>query len=287
MTRSSHPPSFAAFAGALSFACLAPLLGPVAGANACCDSVKQSPAVGDSNLNKAIIDPINAERTSRQLRRFSQSAALDELAQADFQLKRRKGPIEAPGPVEEYELNKGPITPGPVEGTQLEKGPIVGAGPPSDMVDMLNAHNEKRARHCVPPLTWSPELAQAAQAYAEKCILGKHGSAGENMADWVTIRNDQPVLPAASDREILENVWYCEIKNYNFDAPQIVGGFKQNCDPPVNGHFTQVVWRSTQQIGCGRVTCNINGQMGTHWVCRYAPAGNSGPPEQNVPPPCQ
>ena len=223
------------------------------------------------------------------------AAAPDKLAQVDFQTKRRTGPIIAPGPVEEYELNKGPLTPGPVEGTELEKGPIVaspepseggGAAPP-DMSDMLKAHNERRARHCVPALAWSPALAQAAQAYAEKCILGQHGSTGENMANWVTIKNGQPVLPARSDRQIFEDAWYCEIDNYNFDAPKIVGGFKQNCDPPVNGHFTQVVWRGTQQIGCGRATCTINGQQGTNWVCRYSPPGNSGPPDQNVPPPCR
>lgn len=222
-------------------------------------------------------------------------AAPDMVAQADLQTKKRTGPIIAPGPVEEYELNKGPLTPGPVEETEREKGPIVaipepsgggGAAPP-DMSDMLKAHNERRARHCVPPLAWSAELAQAAQAYAEKCILGQHGSAGENMANWVTIKNGGPVLPARSDRQIFEEVWYCEINNYDFNAPRIVGGFKRNCDPPVNGHFTQVVWKGTQQIGCGRATCTINGQQGTNWVCRYEPAGNSGPPDQNVPPPCR
>jgi Cysteine-rich secretory protein family len=223
----------------------------------------------------------------------SQGMARDQVAQADFQTKRSKGPIIAPGPVEEYELNKGPLTPGPVEGTELERGPIVATpeppgagGAPPDMSDMLKVHNERRARHCVPALTWSPALAQAAQAYAEKCILGKHGSSGENMANWVTINNGEPVLPAKSDREIFEDAWYCEIDNYNFDKPEIVGGFKQNCDPPVNGHFTQIVWRGTQQIGCGRATCTIDGKQGTNWVCRYSPAGNSGPLAENVPPPC-
>ncbi len=219
-------------------------------------------------------------------------AAPDKVAQADFQTKRRTGPIIAPGPVEEYELNKGPLTPGPVEGTELEKGPIVATpeppgGPPPDMSDMLKVHNERRARHCVPPLTWSPQLAQAAQAYAEECILGQHGSDGENMANWVTINAGAPVLPAKSDRQIFEDAWYCEITNYDFNAPAIVGGFKQNCDPPVNGHFTQIVWRATKQIGCGRATCTIGGKKGTNWVCRYKPAGNSGSPAENVLPPCK
>ena len=293
MTRSlccAH--SIAAFAIAF-FACMSPAIaGPVAGAGACGDCGNRAPwtvgAFSMPDLSKAIIGPINAERSRRLIPALSRNMALDKVAQVGLEPKLRKGPIEAPpGPVQEYEPNKGPITPGPLEGTELSKGPIVANPPPDDMQDMLDAHNEKRARHCVPLLTWSPELAQAAQDYAEKCILDKHGSPGENMADWVTIKNGQPVLPAASDKQIFEDVWYCEINNYNFNAPQIEGGFKQNCDPPVNGHFTQIVWKATQQIGCGRATCNINGQMGTHWVCRYSPAGNSIPPDQNVPPPCQ
>ena len=41
------------------------------------------------------------------------------------EIKRKKGPIEVPSPVEETDLNKGPVVaPGPVEGTKVEKGPI-------------------------------------------------------------------------------------------------------------------------------------------------------------------
>jgi hypothetical protein len=38
------------------------------------------------------------------------------------------------------------------------------------------------------------------------------------------------------------------------------------------GHFTQVIWRSSKQLGCGMALCR-----GNHfWVCRYSPAGNVG-----------
>lgn len=152
--------------------------------------------------------------------------------------------------------------------------PVQTSQVPSEWADMLNAHNEKRKLHCAQPLVWSAQLAAAAQAYADKCILDQHGSSGENMADWVSIQNGNPVLPAASNTDVFQNVWYCEVANYNFNAPAIAGGFKHNCDPPVNGHFTQIVWKSTTQLGCGKATCTINGQKGTHWVCRYSPAGN-------------
>ena len=149
---------------------------------------------------------------------------------------------------------------------------------PPDMNEMLIAHNEKRKLHCDPQLIWSAQLAAAAQQYANQCILDKHGSSGENMADWVTIKNGQRVLPAATSREVFDNVWYCEVNNYNFNAPAIVGGFKTGCGPPVNGDFTQVVWKATRRLFSAAQKGNllpIGGQKGTHWVCRYLPAGNN------------
>jgi hypothetical protein len=157
---------------------------------------------------------------------------------------------------------------------------------PAQWSDMLSAHNERRKQHCVAPLTWSNELALAAQAYADKCILDKHGSDGENMADAWTVANGDPVLPAESDKDAFEKTWYCEVKNYDFKAPKFKGGFTVNCQD-VNGHFTQVVWKDTCQLGCGRATCDMTDDQGvvhkgTHWVCRYKPPGNVDVSDVNV-----
>lgn len=157
---------------------------------------------------------------------------------------------------------------------------------PEQWSDMLNAHNERRKQHCVPALGWSNELARDAQAYAEKCILDKHGSTGENMADaWQEV-NGNPVLPASTDRQAFEKTWYCEVNNYDFTNPEFKGGFTTNCKD-VNGHFTQVVWKDTCQLGCGRATCEMTDDRGvvhkgTHWVCRYKPPGNINTTDVNV-----
>jgi uncharacterized protein YkwD len=151
---------------------------------------------------------------------------------------------------------------------RLKEDPV-----PEQWSGMLSAHNERRTQHCVAPLTWSNELAAAAHAYAEKCVLNMHGSDGENMADAWTETNGNAVLPALSDKDAFEKTWYCEVNNYDFNNPQFKGGFTANCKD-VNGHFTQVVWKDTCQLGCGRATCEISGHKGTHWVCRYKPAGN-------------
>ncbi len=83
-------------------------------------------------------------------------------------------------------------------------------------------------------------------------------------------------------------MWYGENKDYNFDAPTC-------CDSV--GHFTQVVWRDTAQVGCAVVSCpppappNKNKYNGP-WqfaVCRYSPAGNITQTDQlkaNVPKAC-
>ncbi len=159
------------------------------------------------------------------------------------------------------------------------------AGVPDEWSGMLKAHNDMRGRYCAAPLTWSCDLAKGAQEYANKCILGAHGNPegiGENLANKWAIPDK---YPAGSDVEAFQDTWGCEEKLYKFEAPEIVGGFKSNCDPGpdgkgVNGHFTQVVWRSTTQLGCARAKCIVKDDKGvdrtvTNWVCRYGPGGNN------------
>ena len=157
------------------------------------------------------------------------------------------------------------------EGCPNPKGDPV----PAEWSEMLKAHNERRGQHCVPPLTWSNELARGAQAYATDCILDRHGSPGENMADAWSETNGAPDLPALTDRDAFEQTWYCEFAHYDFDNPVVIGGFSSRCEGNVNAHFTQVVWKNTCQVGCGRATCTMGGHKGTHWVCRYSPVGNT------------
>jgi pathogenesis-related protein 1 len=48
-------------------------------------------------------------------------------------------------------------------------------------------------------------------------------------------------------------------------------GHPAECSCPGGcGHYTQIVWRSSTQVGCGVATCG--GQE--IWTCQYAPAGN-------------
>jgi hypothetical protein len=56
-------------------------------------------------------------------------------------------------------------------------------------------------------------------------------------------------------------MWYDEVKQYSFRAASV---------SMKTGHFTQVVWRATTQVGCGRSQCNGLDV----WICQYDPPGN-------------
>ncbi len=125
---------------------------------------------------------------------------------------------------------------------------------------MLAAHNQWRQQVGVPPLTWSPELAAYAQAWANRLLREnqfEHRSDspyGENLA-W---SSGQQLSPA----NVVE-MWGREQQDYDYASNQ--------CRPgQVCGHYTQVVWRDTQQVGCG-VARGDNREV---WVCNYDPPGN-------------
>ena len=152
-------------------------------------------------------------------------------------------------------------------------------GPPSTVAARLNAsqlamlsrHNQHRVDHCAPPLLWSAELAAVAQSWADQlkgnsCAFehSQNSPYGENLSFFAPV--------GSSTAEAVVTGWYSEVSEYDFSSPV----FGMN-----TGHFTQVVWRGTTEVGCAQSRCN-GGEL---WVCNYNPPGNmSGSFEQNVRP---
>jgi len=144
---------------------------------------------------------------------------------------------------------------------------------------VLADHNKARRKN-VPgntggplrPLKWDDGLAAAAQTYAEtlaktQCGNGDHdpdlGDVGENLFSAGTT---DPQAPPVSGAEAVAS-WVVEKADYSYPS--------NTCKPGADcGHYTQVVWRDTTKVGCGRATCNADDMFQTHWVCRYSPAGN-------------
>lgn len=129
-----------------------------------------------------------------------------------------------------------------------------GAGSEADAI--LAAHNQVRAKHCARPLSWSPALAATAQEWANAlrdsgCRFEHSQTAyGENLAAGTRLTGTNAV-----------ELWYAESSKYNFKKP----GFS-----PATGHFTQVVWAGSKNLGCGFSEC----QGMRLWVCHYDPPGN-------------
>jgi uncharacterized protein YkwD len=121
--------------------------------------------------------------------------------------------------------------------------------------ETLSVHNQLRKKHAAPPLQWSNQLAHYAANYASRCeFKHSHGQYGENLAAGY------PTATAAIKK------WYSEIKDYSYQHAR----FSSN-----TGHFTQVVWKASTQLGCAIVTCNgKNGTPGNYLVCEYNPPGN-------------
>lgn len=129
----------------------------------------------------------------------------------------------------------------------------------------LRSHNTLRRKHKAPDVKWSNKLAKNAQKFAKTCSHGHSGSHkyGENLAFASYKLKPKDAV----------GMWYKESAQYNYKNP----GFGMN-----TGHFTQVVWKNTKQIGCGQAKCGWS----TITVCQYYPAGNMyGQYTKNVHPP--
>jgi hypothetical protein len=141
-----------------------------------------------------------------------------------------------------------------------------------DFKGILAVHNQERAAVGVPHLTWSDSLATSAQTWADQLLAtgelehstccGAFKDYGENLA--------YAGPPGYKTQPRLAQSWADEKKDYVPCNP---------CDYSKTGHYTQMVWKDTKQVGCGFAS----GPGGAYakyggtdiLVCQYTPPGNS------------
>jgi hypothetical protein len=131
---------------------------------------------------------------------------------------------------------------------------------------MLQRHNAYRSALHLPPLTWSTALAQDALAWAQN--LARRDKGQHDMS----IRGKEG-----------ENIWWGTAGAYAFgdmvsfwgnEKKSFVYGVFPDCatsKSAVVGHYTQIIWKTTQSVGCAVVS---NGRT-DYLVCRYSPPGNA------------
>jgi len=125
--------------------------------------------------------------------------------------------------------------------------------------EALEAHNNFRKAHQAPPLTWSSALARDAEAWAKQ--IAREGRLRHD--DTKDGENVFMVFGREIDGNDAVNSWYSEVKDYNFSK----SGYQSN-----TGHFTQVVWKGSKELGIGRAK-SADGKVFV--VGRYRPAGNN------------
>ncbi|XP_041314904.1 cysteine-rich secretory protein LCCL domain-containing 2 [Pyrgilauda ruficollis] len=152
----------------------------------------------------------------------------------------------------------------------------------SDRQEILMLHNKLRGQ--VYPvasnmeyMTWDEELERSAHAWAQQCIWD-HGpsdlirSIGQNLAvHWGRYRS--PAFHVQS--------WYDEVKDYTFPYPHECNPWcPDRCTGAMCTHYTQIVWATTNRIGCAVNVCKQMNVWGEIWenavylVCNYSPKGN-------------
>lgn len=125
--------------------------------------------------------------------------------------------------------------------------------------EFLVPHNRARAEVGVQPLRWNNSLAAYAHRYAYH-MLGScdlrhsEGPYGENLAEGYG--NQFSCNDAV-------NLWVGEKEYYDYDSNSCVG---DECL-----HYTQVVWRDSERLGCAKLKCR-NGWWFV--ICSYDPPGN-------------
>jgi pathogenesis-related protein 1 len=139
--------------------------------------------------------------------------------------------------------------------------------------EVVRAHNAWRRRIGVSPLRWAPDLATGAQARAEYlatrgCVF-EHGPLPEDVGEnlfrvgplQVEGRKDERFAVTATQ---VVDAWGAESADYSPAGDTCA--WNRQC-----GHYTQIVWATTRDVGCGMSVCPTLGQV---WVCRYRPRGN-------------
>ncbi|XP_034548136.1 Golgi-associated plant pathogenesis-related protein 1-like isoform X2 [Notolabrus celidotus] len=141
----------------------------------------------------------------------------------------------------------------------------------SFLQEFLETHNAYREKHNAPLMQYNDEMNATAQEWADHLLAAgvfEHSSTndGENIYNMFS-----SVAIELTGKEAVDS-WYSEIKDYDWSNP----GFKGS-----TGHFTQVVWKASTELGVGMAT---DGNK-VFVVGQYRPAGNMNMPgyfEDNV-----
>ena len=132
---------------------------------------------------------------------------------------------------------------------------------------ILAAHNAARAEAGVPPMMWDNALGAGAAAYAQQLAMSGRFEHSDRHARRGIGENLWMGSHGAFSPEAMVGGWASEKRWF------VPGTFPNNSRTGSwedVGHYTQMIWPSTQRVGCALAS---TGRI-DYLVCRYATAGN-------------
>jgi chitinase len=160
-----------------------------------------------------------------------------------------------------------------VPATNPDPSPTCSAG--ADACAFLSAHNAVRAaatptpNPALPSISWSDSAAAVADAWVRQCTWAHDPKLGTLGYGQNLFASTSAPTPGA----VVTN-WASEDANYDYASNTCAAG-------KVCGHYTQVVWRTSIDLGCSIVRCttgspfgSFNGGVWWNVACDYAPPGN-------------
>ncbi|XP_065781069.1 C-type lectin domain family 18 member A-like isoform X3 [Muntiacus reevesi] len=155
---------------------------------------------------------------------------------------------------------------------QEQRVPMPGALSKKESFLLVSLHNRLRSQVHPPAanmqrMDWSDSLARQAQARAALCGAPAPSPASVPRAARHVGWNAQ-LLPAGSAAFVyVVGLWFSEGQQYSLSAAE--------CAPNATcARYTQLVWATSSQLGCGRQLCSgAQGELEA-FVCAYSPGGN-------------
>jgi hypothetical protein len=121
------------------------------------------------------------------------------------------------------------------------------------------------------PFIWSVGATTLAQNWAAQCNFAHNPDRGDYGENIFAAAGFSTPAPITGSEVVLS--WAGEAADYTYSTNSCVAG--DEC-----GHYTQLVWRSTNTVGCAIQQCTTNSPFAapfTDWafaVCDYSPPGN-------------
>ncbi len=134
--------------------------------------------------------------------------------------------------------------------------------------ELLQAHNVERSEFGVRPLSWSPQLADEARGWANQ--LARRGVMQHASLDQRKGRGENLWMGTAGYFSLSAMIGYFAEEKRHF-RPGTFPNVSRTGNWADVGHYTQMVWAKTREVGCGIA----HGRGNEFLVCRYWPAGNT------------